>query len=443
MLLSRKIFSVLSFTLLSACVGHGGNPASTKDSSDQQSGMGQINSLEFSRNDGLPLVSAIAGNARVVSFGEAHHTVGGYHRLMAIGVRQLIENNGFRNVAIETPWKFAENLDSYVKSCDQTSSLFAMQTIFRQFASQELVELFEWIRERNCQQEAIPVSIYGFDVQESHLRLWYEPNRFNFLLPTIKSYYDQTPALQQVVSVSSLNLCGQSSNSDTVILSNDAQLSKCHNALARFGSYINDHESEIIDHLGRKQYNHLRYTLISLWANSAQRPLTGNENQALRGGLRDQGMAKLFAAQFKDRGSQKTVVLGHIGHLSKTSSSFMPWSYEPKNLGAYLTDAYGDSYKAIGLIANRYESHDWHHERNEPYTPSDQSVEGVLANYSTNSMGVVLDFSRSRLFPNQDFNSREIVGLPIAGQLRSNFDGIIYIHDAWKMGLINGVIYQN
>ena len=103
--------------------------------SSNAAGLSPIEYLAFSDNlEELNSLNSIVENAQVVGLGEAHHTVGGYHRMIARSSKYMIERLGFTEVALETPWEHAGALTDYVNNCDRDDPLPAMQTIFSQFA---------------------------------------------------------------------------------------------------------------------------------------------------------------------------------------------------------------------------------------------------------------------------------------------------------------------
>lgn len=55
----------------------------------------------------------------------------------------------------------------------------------------------------------------------------------------------------------------------------------------------------------------------------------------------------------------------------------------------------------------------------------------------------VVDFSRSTLFPVISSESREVIGMPIGGGIRTHVDGLVFIPSAWKMTAIPGVKYTD
>src|SRR4029079_8154298 len=94
----------------------------------------------------------------------ATHTSGGFYEVKAAIIRHLVAHDGFRALAIETPWRLAEGIERYVQTCDGTpaDAMNGMFGVFHDVSTLELlVDLCQWNREHPDDR----VHVYGFDVQ--------------------------------------------------------------------------------------------------------------------------------------------------------------------------------------------------------------------------------------------------------------------------------------
>ena len=113
---------------------------------------------------------AIVGDATFVGLGESRHVVGGYLEAKARLVRWLVETQGFRLVAIESPWVWALPAHRYVASGEGTADQ-ALHAIFPAFRDSSTRALFTCLRAWNTAHPDDPVHFVGFDVQDTPRRV--------------------------------------------------------------------------------------------------------------------------------------------------------------------------------------------------------------------------------------------------------------------------------
>ncbi len=111
------------------------------------------------------------GKARIVMLGEASHGTHEYYAWRAAISRALIEQKGFRFIAVEGDWPDAYRLNRYVKQyADAGGSTLEVLRGFNRWptwmwANWELVSLAEWMKAYNKGQPApMKVGFYGLDV---------------------------------------------------------------------------------------------------------------------------------------------------------------------------------------------------------------------------------------------------------------------------------------
>ncbi|HMO51201.1 MAG TPA: erythromycin esterase family protein [Kiritimatiellia bacterium] len=121
--------------------------------------------------DGLPtLVQQLAGS-RLVMLGEASHGTSEFYTLRDQITRRLVEDHGFRFVAVEGDWNAIYRLNRYVKGPADAgaSARTIMQTFTRwpqwMWANEETLALVEWLRAWNAgRPPAERAGFYGIDV---------------------------------------------------------------------------------------------------------------------------------------------------------------------------------------------------------------------------------------------------------------------------------------
>ncbi|WP_018478227.1 erythromycin esterase family protein [Pontibacter roseus] len=111
------------------------------------------------------------GDARYVLLGEASHGTSEYYTWRAAITRRLVQEKGFKLVAVEGDWPDAYQLNSYIRGTGTSGS--ARETLVQSFerwptwmwANEEVAELAEWLKRHNqAQATDRQVGFYGLDV---------------------------------------------------------------------------------------------------------------------------------------------------------------------------------------------------------------------------------------------------------------------------------------
>lgn len=125
-----------------------------------------------------PLVAAI-GHRRLVLLGESSHGTSEFYIWRTQISRRLIQEQGFRFIAVEGDWDSSYRLNRYVKgaTAQGDSARSVMQGFSRwptwMWANEEVVDLIEWLRSHNDNRAAAEqVGFYGLDLygQSNSLR---------------------------------------------------------------------------------------------------------------------------------------------------------------------------------------------------------------------------------------------------------------------------------
>lgn len=118
-----------------------------------------------------PAVGALLdriGDARVVLLGEASHGTSEFYRFRAHVTRRLIEEKGFRIVAVEADWPDAAAVNRYVQA--QVNGHSLPGEAFRRFPTwmwrnREVADFVEWLRTRNMDRPSEQrAGFFGLDL---------------------------------------------------------------------------------------------------------------------------------------------------------------------------------------------------------------------------------------------------------------------------------------
>ena len=116
-------------------------------------------------DDLAPLGTLIAG-ASYVGLGESVHTSGGFYATKHRLIRYLVDVQGFRVFAMETPRTAARRLDEYITTCGGSAEDALKAAIFSVFADDNTAALALWLCQRNAGNPSDPVRFFGFDAQQ-------------------------------------------------------------------------------------------------------------------------------------------------------------------------------------------------------------------------------------------------------------------------------------
>lgn len=116
-----------------------------------------------------PLLEMI-GDARIVMIGDGSHGTHQFYRERALITKRLIEEKGFRFVAIEGPWPDVLRLNEYVQGGEGTAA--EALAVFNRYptwmwGNLDVQHFLEWLRRYN---DSLPVgqpkvAFYGLDIQ--------------------------------------------------------------------------------------------------------------------------------------------------------------------------------------------------------------------------------------------------------------------------------------
>jgi erythromycin esterase-like protein len=116
----------------------------------------------------------LAALAQCVLIGEASHGTREFYEVRADLTRRLIDEHGFRAVAIEADWPDTARAHRYAIGCGEDSSADEALSSFRRFPAwmwrnTVMVDFLDWMRNWNeSHPDEAPAGIYGLDLYSLH-----------------------------------------------------------------------------------------------------------------------------------------------------------------------------------------------------------------------------------------------------------------------------------
>jgi erythromycin esterase len=107
-------------------------------------------------------LKALVGDARIVALGEAAHMNRDFSRVKHRMIEFLVEEMGFRVVALEAAFAGALELNHYILTGDGTPEDALAALVYPAWRTEEVLDLVRWLRRYNAAHEE-KVRFYGFD----------------------------------------------------------------------------------------------------------------------------------------------------------------------------------------------------------------------------------------------------------------------------------------
>jgi erythromycin esterase len=112
--------------------------------------------------DDMRPLKAMIGDARVVALGEAAHWNRDFTRVKHRMVEFLVEEMGFRVVAIEATFAGALELNHYIQTGDGAAEEALAALVYPAWRIEEVLDMVNWLRRYNAAHDE-KVRFYGFD----------------------------------------------------------------------------------------------------------------------------------------------------------------------------------------------------------------------------------------------------------------------------------------
>ncbi len=289
--------------------------------------------------DDLEPVAAVIGDAPIVALGESYHTSGGFYRLKYRIFRYLVEEQGFRAFAIESPWEYAESAAAYVETCEGSPEE-AVAGLFGVWQSESVRDLVKWMCVWNHRHPEDRVHFFGFDEQQPGLDA-----------AALKEHLRRFGLKDDDPRVQGIDRCSQNRRDRGIPT---GLYSECVKRLDQLRNYFDRREGQIVRRNSAEELEWARIRLVGLKAWQEHIYYSRRDfSRSIR--ARDEAMAYILLAIRNLRfPGIKTVVWAHNFHIGKSFNE----SYHCSTMGTFLADALGDDYVSLALIAYDVEI-DW------------------------------------------------------------------------------------
>lgn len=322
-------------------------------------------------NDDLEPVAQFIGDAPVVGLGESYHTSGGFYRLKYRVFRYLVEEQGFRVFALESPWEYAESVAAYVDTCEGDADQ-ALRGIFGVWQGEAMLAMVRWMCIWNARHPDDRVHFFGFDEQQ--------PERDG---PALREYLRRFGLKDDDPRIVGLDQCTEDRRRGPRL---DAY-NECIKRLDQLWRFFDRREERIIREHSREDLEWARIRLVAFRAWQSQ-TYYRYRDRGRSFEARDEAMAYIFSAIRALRyPGARTVIWAHNGHIQKSPIE----SYGASTMGTFLADALGDDYVSLALVAYRV-GLDWPNMFCGTMTVLESSVEGLLHGLGEPYLFVDLDF---------------------------------------------------
>ena len=280
---------------------------------------------------------AMVGDSRVAALGESWHTSGGFYLMKHRLFRYLVQEHGFRALAMESNWEAVERTNEYVQSCAGTAES-AISEQYTVWQSREYADLVRWMCEWNSTHTnpADRLTIFGFDIQQ--------PEKDG---PAIAAFLQQLGVQQGDPRIDGLRSCEKAFG--LVHPSGDIPPSvhaTCLDSLRAIESLLTSNRPALVQSTSQEAFDVAMLRVIGLRAH--QEETFGNRVSFATGfNRRDAGMAYAFHARraMKAPGA-KTVLWAHNVHIAQHP---LPTGEVP--LGSHLENALGRDYTPFAITA--------------------------------------------------------------------------------------------
>jgi erythromycin esterase-like protein len=264
----------------------------------------------------LAPLDEIAARVQAIGIGESVHTSGGFVDAKASLVKHLVETQGYRAIAFESPRaSVAKNMAAYVATCtgDPTK---AMGGLFAVWWSPSTRDLMSWLCAYNQSHAADPVKVVGFDIQEPA---------------------DDWAAISASTPSLTVDLATCSTKYDTSPATTESDYTSCIAGLDKLDASVTDPDAKL-DARSFRAWQTERYQYT-------RDPKASYE-------ARDIGMAAVFAdARARSLAGKKTIVWAHNYHLAKQHTAVtVGYPAGAKNMGEVVATEMGASYAAVALV---------------------------------------------------------------------------------------------
>lgn len=279
-------------------------------------------------SDLLPL-KEIIGDARVVGLGEATHSTKEFFTMKHRLVQFLVQEMGFNMFAMETNWPEAMRVNDYVLRGEGDPAQALARMGYWIWATQEVLDLVEWMRQHNQSGSEPLVSFYGFDVQSASAAMEYVIDYLRIVDPPYVTFAEGNYHSSQC-----LGLTGK----------------RYHVYAADTQDACRARMSEVYDKLVANQERYTQLTSpeeyqLAVHAAEYLLQVEDSSRDTSDWAPRDRHMAENVTWLLDQAGPDAKMILwAHNNHVADVSSADGP------TMGHHLRNQYGKDYVIIGLV---------------------------------------------------------------------------------------------
>lgn len=276
--------------------------------------------------DGILPFLELVGDAKIVGLGEATHGTSEFVSLRVRLIRLLIEDAGFRQIALEAPWTGIELVNQYVQGESDDGEAARNGLSYFMFQNEEFWEFVGWVREYNATVDAAErIHFTGIDSQES-------------------SEAGVEIVLDFVAAVDPDNLDAFEDSYEHIRDVSGSSVSRADSQAAY--ELLNNHRDEYIPLSSEDEYEHALHASRVIY--QAQQIHAMPITESIEGyRLREEAMAdNLEWARRQLEPASRVALWGHNGHIAKTNPA--PWADVPP-LGGLVHERHGNDYVSVGL----------------------------------------------------------------------------------------------
>ena len=294
-----------------------------------------------------PLVK-MAGEAQCVQIGEASHGTHEFYAIRAGLTRRLIQEKGFRAVAVEADWPDSFRVHRFVTGRSNDTRASEALNDFRRFPSwmwrnTVVVDFIEWLRQWNTHNKDNLAGFYGLDLYSMHTSIEAVLHYLDKVDPAAArrarqryacfDHFGENPQHYGLATVAG----GAEPCEDDVV----AQLTELRRKYAGFirrDGHIGEEEFFSAEQNARLVMNAERYYRAMF------------HGRASSWNLRDRHMFETLTELFAhlDSGQAKVAVWAHNSHLGDARATEMKARGE-LNIGQLVRERFGERAFAIGF----------------------------------------------------------------------------------------------
>ena len=300
----------------------------------------------------LRFLDDFIGDAPIVVLGESRHLIREQYLLKHRITRYLVENLGFRHIAIEDSYPGTIAIDDYLKGADISPAKALEKTgAWYLWDTEEMLSLINWLRPHNDQSPTgEKVTYTGIDIEDPWPGIEHLLRYFSGVDKEFARYLENRQSLLAVFDQPIWFII----KNKYAELSKD-EISDIGSTLEETGKQLQSHHDTYLAESGKKRYR----DCVEVVKNLKKAHLYFIELQTIGDsevGIREKTMFQNIVRIVEEgRPEEKIIVWVHNAHAAKSPVALLGTSNrdteEMKLLGYMLAEKYGDRVVSIGMAS--------------------------------------------------------------------------------------------